>query len=243
MDIIPHFFVEMWVRFLLFAVKLILRLVLLFVLVMKREIMKKTLMSLAVASVLISGSALAAIGGNGQADNNDASQATLNFTGKVTSSLCQVATSDIQKDIQLGEVSSAALKAQNGRGPSQTFSVDLVNCDGSLEDISYVIQDQNGSNSFNYLVPKSSDTAAKGVGVYIQNEDQSVDINVGDTVTQTVVKDPDGNALPSQSIPLSAYIGTITGTADAGTVTAGLVDATGVMTIRATAAANPNPNP
>ncbi|EAB1452168.1 type 1 fimbrial protein, partial [Escherichia albertii] len=77
--------------------------------------MKKTLMSLAVVSVLMSGSAFAAIGNNGQATNNDASQATLNFAGKVTSSLCQVNTSDVTKDIELGEVSSAALKAANGR--------------------------------------------------------------------------------------------------------------------------------
>lgn len=193
--------------------------------------MKKTLMSLAVASVLMSGSALAAIGDNGQASNNDASQATLNFNGKVTSSLCQIDTSDIQKDIQLGEVSSAALKSTNGRGPSKSFSVTLVNCDGGLQNISYVFQDKNGSNTNTYLVPESSDTAAKGVGVYLENENNQP-IEVGETTQQTVVNGADGTALPNQTIPLSAYIGTVTGAADAGDVTAGIVKASAVMTIR-----------
>lgn len=57
--------------------------------------MKKTIMSLAVVSALLSGGAMAALN-NGQADNS-ASTATLNFTGKVTSSLCQVNTSDLTK--------------------------------------------------------------------------------------------------------------------------------------------------
>lgn len=198
--------------------------------------MKKTLMSLAVVSVLMSGSAFAAIGNNGQATNNDASQATLNFAGKVTSSLCQVNTSDVTKDIELGEVSSAALKAVNGRGPSKTFTVDLVNCDGDLTDITYVFQDKNGSNTNDYLVPESSDTAAKGVGVYLEDENNQK-INVGDTKQQTVVNGADGKALPNQTIPLAAYIGTTTGKASTGNdVTAGIVKASAVMSIRATTA-------
>lgn len=63
--------------------------------------MKKTIMSLAVVSAFLSGSAMAALT-NGQADNS-ASSATLNFSGKVTSSLCQVSTSDLTKTISLGK--------------------------------------------------------------------------------------------------------------------------------------------
>ena len=203
--------------------------------------MKKTIMSLVMAATLVNGTAFAAIGDNGQAGNNDASQATLNFNGKVTSSLCQVSTGDIQKDIELGEVSSAALKAQKGRGPSKSFSVSLVNCDSDLANIAYVFQDKNGNNNTNnYLVPESSDTAAKGVGVYLEDA-QNNQINVGATKTHTVVNGADNKALPNQTIPLAAYIGTTsgnTGTIGAG-VTAGIVKASAVMTIRATANAIP----
>ncbi len=61
-----------------------------------------------------------------------------------------------------------------------------------------------------YLVPESSDTAAKGVGVYLEDENNQK-INVGDTKQQTVVNGADGKALPNQTIPLAAYIGTTTG--------------------------------
>ncbi|EHX1851803.1 type 1 fimbrial protein [Escherichia coli] len=204
--------------------------------------MKKTIMSLVMAATLVNGTAFAAIGNNGQAGNNDASQATLNFNGKVTSSLCQVSTGDIQKDIELGEVSSAALKAQKGRGPSKSFSVSLVNCDGDLANIAYVFQDKNGNNTNNYLVPESSDTAAKGVGVYLEDA-QNNSIDVGVTKTHTAVNGADNKALPNQTIPLAAYIGTTSGNAGTiGTnVTAGIVKASAVMTIRATANATAKP--
>lgn len=60
--------------------------------------------SLIMAVTLMNSSAFAAIGSNGQANNNDASQAELHFTGKLTSSLCQVATSDVKKEIDLGDL-------------------------------------------------------------------------------------------------------------------------------------------
>lgn len=194
--------------------------------------MKKTLMSLAVVSVLMSGSALADIGDNGQANNNDASQAELHFTGKLTSSLCQVATSDVKKEIYLGELSRAALVA-SGRGPSQSFSVSLVNCDPQVTTIKYSLQDKNGSVG-DYLVNQSGDTMAKGVGVYIEdNLNQALQVN-GAENTVTVQRDNTG-ALPDQVIPLTAYIGaTAQGpVTDPDTLTMGLVDASAVMTIRA----------
>lgn len=194
--------------------------------------MKKTLMSLAVVSVLMSGSALADIGDNGQANNNDASQAELHFTGKLTSSLCQVATSDVKKEIYLGELSRAALVA-SGRGPSQSFSVSLVNCDPQVTTIKYSLQDKNGSVG-DYLVNQSGDTMAKGVGVYIEdNLNQALQVN-GAENTVTVQRDNTG-ALPDQVIPLTAYIGATAQrpVTDPDTLTMGLVDASAVMTIRA----------
>ncbi|HEI3267041.1 TPA: type 1 fimbrial protein [Escherichia coli] len=203
--------------------------------------MKKTIMSLAVVSALFSAGAMAAttLSADGKADNS-ASTATLNFTGKVTSSLCQVSTEDIAKTISLGEISSAQLKAGTGRGPSKSFAVKLVNCDSTVGDISYVIRDGNGSSAAGaatskYLTPKLSDLAAKGVGVYIvDNLDNAVEI--GQTKHYGVIKNDNNEALSEQTISLGAYIGTQSG-APAGTeIEAGEVDATGIMTIKAAVA-------
>ncbi|EGF7384242.1 type 1 fimbrial protein [Escherichia coli] len=201
--------------------------------------MKKTIMSLAVVSALFSAGAMAELSTDGKADNS-ASTATLNFTGKVTSSLCQVSTDDITKTIELGEISSAQLKAQGGRAPSKSFNVKLVNCDSTVGDISYVIRDGNGSpatgeNTSDYLIPRLGDLAAKGVGVYIvDNKDAAV--KLGETKHYSVIKgDNNSGALSEQTISLGAYIGTQTGTADVSSVQAGAVNATGIMTIRAVA--------
>ncbi|EFH2659501.1 TPA: type 1 fimbrial protein [Escherichia coli] len=200
--------------------------------------MKKTIMSLAVVSALFSGAAMAELNDMGQADNS-ASNATLNFTGKVTSSLCQVNTADLAKTISLGEVSAAQLQATAARAPSHTFSVSLVNCDPSVNNISYVIRDGNGSPEqgaalSDYLIPKSSDTSAKGVGVFITDPEDNA-IQIGETKQYGVIKDGDNNALATQNISLAAYIGRVADTA--AEVNAGDVEATGIMTIKATAAA------
>lgn len=187
--------------------------------------MKKTLMSLAVVSVLMSGSALAAPGAN------DSSQATLNFNGRVTSSLCQVKTDDVVKDIYLGEVSKSALEA-NAQGPEQSFQVNLINCDTTTNDISYVLSDANGNGGNPYLVPKSGDTSATGVGVYVETSD-GTPVDVGTPQTLEVTKNGT-DALSEQVIPLRAYIGAQGGAGGVAAVTAGTVDATGVLTIRAT---------
>lgn len=204
--------------------------------------MKKTIMPLAVVSALLSGSAMAAFNSNGQADQS-ASSATLNFTGKVTSSLCQVSTDDISKTIPLGEVSASQLKNSTGRAPSHTFTVGLVNCDSTLHSVSYVIQDGNGAPSQGqatsaYLIPKSGDTSARGVGVFITDATGSA-IQIGQTQNYGVIKDSSGSALANQTISLAAYIGTASGqggTTNGSTLTAGTVDATGVMTIKTAAA-------
>ncbi|HAX3195434.1 TPA: type 1 fimbrial protein, partial [Escherichia coli] len=203
--------------------------------------MKKTIMSLAVVSALFSAGAMAALSADGKADNS-ASTATLNFTGKVTSSLCQVSTDDITKTIELGELSSAQLKSGSGRGLSKYFNVKLVNCDSTVGDISYVIRDANsssaqGATNSKYLVPKLTDLAAKGVGVYIVDNNDNA-INIGDTHHYGVIKgEGDAGALSDQTISLGAYIGTQSGAKDdTNAVEAGTVDATGIMTIKATTA-------
>ncbi len=76
--------------------------------------MKKTIMSLAVVSALFSAGAMADLSADGKADNS-ASTATLNFTGKVTSSLCQISSDDIAKTINLGEISAAAYYREGDR--------------------------------------------------------------------------------------------------------------------------------
>ncbi|EDE3185409.1 fimbrial protein [Salmonella enterica subsp. enterica serovar Typhimurium] len=200
--------------------------------------MKKTIMSLAVVSALFSAGAMAAttIAGNGQSTANDASQATLNFSGKLTSSLCQVATDDITKDIQLGEISKAALIA-SGRGPSQSFSVKLKNCDSSVNSIKYTIRDTNGDET-TYITNKSGDDYAKGVGVYLEDAaNNALEVN-GHSYDFTVAA-TDGNALPDQEIPLAAHIGTLNAAAgdiNNNSIMAGIVNASAVMTIKATAA-------
>lgn len=203
--------------------------------------MKKTIMSLAVVSALFSAGAMAAttLSADGKADNS-ASTATLDFTGKVTSSLCQVNSNDIIQTIELGDISSAQLKSGTGRGPSKTFTVGLINCDPTVSNISYVISDSNGSsangqNTSAYLVPKQTDDSAKGVGVYIvDNKDQA--INIGQTVNSGVLTNEEHQALSAQTISLGAYIGTQSGGVANGDVQAGTVKATGIMTIKATAA-------
>ncbi|MDY9722900.1 fimbrial protein [Escherichia coli] len=203
--------------------------------------MKKTIMSLAVVSALLSGHAMAELNTSGQADNS-ASTATLNFTGKVTSSLCQVNTSDLAKTITLGEITATQLKNGSGRAPSQSFTVGLSNCDPTVSNISYVIRDGNGSPSegqmtSSHLIPKSTDTSARGVGVYIVDPTGKA-IQIGENKDFGVVKNDKQEALSEQTIALAAYIGTASGSADgSNAVTPGDVDAVGVMTIKAAAAA------
>ncbi|MBB7314995.1 type 1 fimbrial protein [Escherichia coli] len=199
--------------------------------------MKKTIMSLAVVSALFSAGAMASdLATDGKADNS-ASTATLNFNGKVTSSLCQVDTTDIEKTIELGEVSAALLKETGKRGPSKSFNVKLVNCDSTVGDISYVIRDANGSSaagavSSDYLVPVMNDLSAHGVGVFIVDNNDAA-VKIGNTVHYGVIKG-EGGALSEQTIALGAYVGA---QQDGGAaVTAGTVSASGVMTIKATAA-------
>lgn len=195
--------------------------------------MKKTIMSLAVVSALFSAGAMAAPAAN------DASTATLNFTGRVTSSLCQVDTGSVEQNISLGEVSASALKA-TGIAPAKSFSVSLVNCDTGTGKITYNIADANSAGAATtaaYLQPIAEDDSAGGVGVFIQTSDHK-DVTIGQDKDFAVVKDQQGNALSTQTIALTAYMATTDKAADTdgSKVTPGTVSARGVMTIKATAA-------
>ena len=196
--------------------------------------MKNKLLNLALLALFgASGTALAAASAA-----NDSSSATLDFSGKVTSSLCQVSTSDLTRSINLGEVSATALE-NGGKAPAQSFSVTLNNCATNTGAISYVFSDANGGSSTAYLQPTSNDTSASGVGVFLEQSDGTA-ITIGDAVSLNVVKGTDGtSALPQQTIPLQAYIGKINSSAR---VTEGTVNANAVMTIR-TVAATTGTNP
>ena len=96
-----------------------------------------------------------------------------------------------------------------------------------------MVRSEQGATLSDYLVPSMSDLAAKGVGVYIvDNKDAAVQI--GSTKHYGVINDESG-ALSEQTISLGAYLGLQTGVA-AAAVEAGEVNATGIMTIKATAA-------
>lgn len=185
--------------------------------------MKKALIPVVMSSVFFCGGVMAA------AADNDSSHATLNFTGKVTSNLCQVSTTDTVKDINLGEVTKTQITS--GAYRPQSFTVTLNNCDTTTNSISYTIADNNGSAGATgqHLEPLSDDTSARGVGVFIQKSDGTA-VQIGQEQSITVQKEG-ANALPQQSIALRAYISKKAGVTDAN-VSGGTVNANATMTIK-----------
>ena len=182
--------------------------------------MKKTLMSVVMASVLMSGAAMA-----------DGSTATLNFEGAVTSSLCQINTADTTKTIVLPEVSAADLAKNNGASTPVSFSIKLENCDPTVTKIQYVIQDNNG-NEATHLVPQQFQGSVNPteVGVFLQ-DNLKKDIVLGGDNEIEPQKDPTtNNAVTQQTIPLAAYLAVHNA---AQTPQSGLVKASATMTIKA----------
>ncbi|EEU9600086.1 type 1 fimbrial protein [Escherichia albertii] len=190
--------------------------------------MKKTIVSLAVVSALFSGGAMAV------AAANDSSLATLNFSGRVTSNLCQVATDSIVTDINLGEVSVSQLNNSSHSTP-QSFNVMLNNCDTSVNTITYTLSDNNASDSVRgYLIPRSSDTSATGVGVYVTKSD-GTPVEMRKAITHAVETDGT-NALPNQKLSFSAYIAPAADLqGHMQSIGAGSVSAQGTLTIKASA--------
>lgn len=194
--------------------------------------MKKTVMSLFIASIISSSSAMAA--------TNDTSSTQLNFNGKVTSSLCQINTADTAGiNINLGEVQATTLN-NNGTSKPQSFTVNLENCDPTVNDIKYQITSKNQNDS-DYISPDAGDTSATNVGVYLTTADASgaSAITLGDEQTASVISGIGGDAAPNQKIELQAYMKKV-GTNN---VTAGNVSAVGFITVKAAMVAPVPPAP
>lgn len=193
--------------------------------------MKKTVMSLFIASMVVSGSAMAV--------TNDSSSTQLNFNGKVTSSLCQINTADTAGiDINLGEVQVTTLNTNNGTSKPKSFTVNLENCDPTVNSIKYQITSKNQGDSA-YISPDAGDTSATNVGVYLTTADASgaKAITLGAEQTATVINGIGGDAAPNQKIELQAYMKKV----GANNVTAGNVNAVGFITVKAAVAA-PSPS-
>ncbi|MEF6523613.1 fimbrial protein [Escherichia coli] len=185
--------------------------------------MKKKIMSLFIASIVASSSAIAA--------TNDTSSTQLNFNGKVTSSLCQINTADTAGiDINLGEVQATTLNGNNGTSKPQSFTINLENCDPTVNSIKYQITSKNQADK-NYISPEAGDTSATNVGVYITTADASgpTAITLGDENDATVINDIGGTAAANQKIELQAYMKKVGNNA----VTAGNVNAIGFITVKA----------
>lgn len=193
---------------------------------------KKIVMPLAVISAMFSGAAMAASAAN------DSSYATLNFTGRVTSNLCQVGTGSSDTNVNLGEVTLSQLQTAQ-RSTPQSFNVSLENCDTGVNTITYTLTDNNAPDVVKgYLIPQSTDTTATGVGVYIAKSD-GTPVEMSKSITHAVETDGT-NALPSQKLSFAAYIapaadlnGHLQG------LGAGSVKAQGTLTIKAATATVP----
>lgn len=188
---------------------------------------KKVVMSLAVFSAMFSGAAMAASAAN------DSSYATLNFTGRVTSNLCQVGTGSTDTNINLGEVSLSQLTTGARRSTPQSFDVSLENCDTGMNTITYTLTDNNASDVVKgYLIPQSTDTTATGVGVFISKSD-GTPVEMSKSITHAVATDGT-NALPSQVLSFTAHIAPVTDLqGHLQQLGAGSVKAQGTLTIKA----------
>ncbi|HAP3355981.1 TPA: type 1 fimbrial protein [Escherichia coli] len=196
--------------------------------------MKKTLLaSLTIASAFFSAGALAVSAAN------DSSFATLDFNGRVTSNLCQVATDSAVTNVDLGEVTVSQLNAGNQRSTPQSFNVTLSNCDTTVNTITYTLADNNAADSVRpYLIPRSNDTSATGVGVYITKSD-GTPVEMSKTINHVVETDGT-NALPSQKLAFTAYIAPAADLqGHMQNIGAGNVSAQGTLTIKAAYVAPP----
>ncbi|HAY0242156.1 TPA: type 1 fimbrial protein [Escherichia coli] len=196
--------------------------------------MKKIVMSLAVVSAMFSGATMAASAAN------DSSYATLNFTGRVTSNLCQVGTGSSDTNVNLGEVTLSQLQSGARRSTPQSFNVSLENCDTGVNTITYTLTDNNAPDVVKgYLIPQSTDTTATGVGVYVAKSD-GTPVEMSKSITHAVETDGT-NALPSQKLSFAAYIAPAADlSGHLQTLGAGSVKAQGTLTIKAATVTAPS---
>ena len=185
--------------------------------------MKKTLMSVVMASVLVSGSAFA------DDAKKEFSNATINFDGNVTASLCQIADDSLDQTIHLGDATVAQVSAE--KAGKKSFNVRLVNCDTTVNNVDYIIQDANGKGSAAYLVNSApTGFAAENVGVYIETHD-GTPIDTDKTNTVQLVP-----GVEQYNIGLTAHMGPALDSANGNaalTPTAGQVSAKAIMLVKA----------
>ncbi|WP_064359479.1 fimbrial protein [Raoultella ornithinolytica] len=162
---------------------------------------------------------------------SDASVATVDFSGSVTSNTCQLDTSSVQQTVNMGEVKVASLQ-NGGMGPRQNFSINLVDCDDQTQGFQVTFEDNNGSDSSrNYLTNTSQGNGleATGVGVMIAHINNGTDLTLGQPADMEASVDAGNNnaAWPQQVISFDAYLKGI----ENQTPTAGYVNASASVSI------------
>ena len=179
--------------------------------------MKKTLMSVVMASVLVSGSAFA-----GKGD----SSTTIEFNGNVTNNTCQIAGESLDQKISLGDLSVQQVKDRSGG--STPFTITLRNCDADTANVSYMFQDMNGVGSKAYLEnAATTGAAAENVGVEISTDQAGTDALDTEVPTTLDIQPANGE----YNIGLYARMVETNTTAGA---KAGLVQAKATVVIKAT---------
>ncbi|WP_163923147.1 fimbrial protein [Raoultella planticola] len=154
--------------------------------------------------------------------SSNASVATLDFSGSVTSNSCQLATDSVQQTVNLGEVKTSTLQ-NNGQGPRHSFTINLVDCDSSTKGFEVTFEDLQGYDANrDYItnVSMGDGLEAKGVGVKIAKVDEGSDIELSTPVTMAASVDASGDAWPQQSFSFDAYMAGVGNTVSAGYVNA-----------------------
>lgn len=162
---------------------------------------------------------------------SDASVATIDFTGSVTSNTCQLDTASTKQTIDMGEVKVSTLE-NNGNGPRHNFKIQLVDCDNATQGFQVTFEDNNGfSSTRDYLTNTSQGNGleATGVGVAIANIDNGSVITLGQPVNVQASVDASNNneAWPQQTISFDAYLKGV----GQGKPTAGYVNASASVSI------------
>lgn len=153
---------------------------------------------------------------------SDASVATVDFTGTVTSNTCQLATDSASQSVNLGEVKVSTLE-NYGSGPRQSFSINLVDCDASTQGFEVTFEDAQGFDSSREHitnVTKGDGLEAAGVGVMIANIDGGGDVVLGQATTIEASVDANDSAWAQQTISFDAYLKGVEANPSAGYVNA-----------------------
>ncbi|HFD8275012.1 TPA: fimbrial protein [Raoultella ornithinolytica] len=139
---------------------------------------------------------------------SDASVATVDFSGSVTSNTCQLATASAKQTVDLGEVKLSTL-ANNGSGPRHNFSIELVDCDTNTQGFEVTFEDANGFDpQRNYITNTSQGDGleATGVGVMIADIDNGSELTLSQATNVSASVDASGDAWPQQTISFDAYL-------------------------------------